>query len=129
MKLYIKRAKAPGDMSPLIELRGTFPITLIGNNDAKIGEFSIAITSSFSNKTSPIPDLNNQLNNMNNRDMIDLNEDTFESNEQLANTLAMQEQNQRLHAQMNQDNRIPSSLQNKGANQGSYSSSNFNQQE
>jgi hypothetical protein len=62
VKLYIKRAKASGDMSPLIELRGTFPITLIGNNDAKIGEFSLAITSSFSNKTSPIPDLNNQLN-------------------------------------------------------------------
>ena len=62
MKLYIKRAKAAGDMTPLIELRGTFPITLIGTNDTKIGEFSLAITSSFSNKTSPIPDLNNQLN-------------------------------------------------------------------
>ena len=67
VKLYIKRHKQPGDMAPIIELRGTFPITLLGNNDAKIGEFSLAITSSFTNKTSPIPDLNNQLN-MNNRD-------------------------------------------------------------
>jgi hypothetical protein len=67
VKLYIKRHKQPGDMAPMIELRGTFPITLIGNNDAKIGEFSMAITSSFTNKSSPIPELNNQLN-MNNRD-------------------------------------------------------------
>lgn len=80
VKLYIKRAKQPGDMSPLIELRGTFPITLVGNNDTKIGEFSMSITSSFQNKMSPIPDLNNQLN-MNQRDQINLNEDTFESNE------------------------------------------------
>ena len=70
-------------MGPLIELRGTFPITLVGNNDTKIGEFSMSVTSSFQNKMSPIPDLNNQLN-MNNRDQINLNEDTFENNEQLA---------------------------------------------
>jgi hypothetical protein len=51
VKLFIKRRKQPGDMAPLLELRGTFPITLTMNNDVKIGEFSIAITSSFGNKT------------------------------------------------------------------------------
>ena len=115
-------------MSPLIELRGTFPITLVGNNDTKIGEFSMSITSSFQNKMSPIPDLNNQLN-MNNRDQINLNEDTFESNEQLARQLAKQEENGRLHAQMNQDNRIASSMQSRGANPDTYQPNNFNQLE
>lgn len=105
-------------MGPLIELRGTFPITLVGNNDTKIGEFSMSVTSSFQNKMSPIPDLNNQLNM--NRDQINLNEDTFESNEQLAKQLAMQDENGKLHAQMNQDNRIASSMQNRGANPDSY---------
>ena len=46
-KLYIKRAKKANDFSPLIELRGQFPITLTGNQDIKIGEFSLSITSSF----------------------------------------------------------------------------------
>ena len=49
MKLFVKREKKPGDMSPLVELRGTFPITLTGNNNIKIGEFSLSITSSFAN--------------------------------------------------------------------------------
>lgn len=43
-------------MGPIIELRGCFPITTIGNNDVKIGEFNLSITSSFGNKTTPIPD-------------------------------------------------------------------------
>ena len=47
--------KMPGDMAPMLELRGTFPITLTGNNDVKIGEFSLAITTSFGNKTTSIP--------------------------------------------------------------------------
>ena len=51
VKLFIKRMKQAGDMAPLVELRGTFPITLTMNNDVKIGEFSLAITSSFANKT------------------------------------------------------------------------------
>jgi len=51
VKLYIKRHKQPGDMAPIIELRGTFPITLIGDLDYKIGEFSFALTSSFTNAT------------------------------------------------------------------------------
>ena len=55
-KLFLKRRKAPGDMSPILELRGTFPITLVGNNDTKIGEFSLSITSSFANKMAEIPD-------------------------------------------------------------------------
>lgn len=55
-KLYIKRHKQPGDLGPIIELRGCFPITLTGNNDIKIGEFNLSITSSFGSKTTPIPD-------------------------------------------------------------------------
>ena len=41
-----------------------------------------------------------------NREEIDLNEDTFANDEQLAEQMA----NGRLHEQMNQDNRVPSSL-------------------
>jgi hypothetical protein len=44
------------------------------------------------------------------RQEIDLNEDTFANNEELAATMA----NQQLHDQMNMDNRVPSSLQTKG---------------
>ena len=47
VKLYMKRAKRADDMGPLLELRGTFPITLVGNEKIKIGEFDMAITSSF----------------------------------------------------------------------------------
>lgn len=54
--MYIKRHKQPGDMAPILELRGTFPITLTGNNDVKIGEFNLSITSSFTSKMTPIPD-------------------------------------------------------------------------
>ena len=41
-----------------------------------------------------------------NREEINLNEDTFENNEILAEQMA----NDKLHEQMNQDNRIASSL-------------------
>tara|TARA_B110000285_G_C14773527_1_gene445130 strand:- start:2 stop:595 length:594 start_codon:yes stop_codon:yes gene_type:complete len=58
VKLYIKRHKQPGDMAPVVELRGTFPITLAGNNSVKIGEFDLSIVSSFGNKTNPIPNSN-----------------------------------------------------------------------
>ena len=58
VKLYIKRHKQPGDMAPVVELRGTFPITLAGNNSIKIGEFDLSIVSSFGNKMSPIPNSN-----------------------------------------------------------------------
>jgi hypothetical protein len=47
LKLYMKREKAAGDLSPLIGLRGTFPITLTGNQSVKIGEFELSMTSSF----------------------------------------------------------------------------------
>lgn len=47
IKLYLKRCKGPTDTQPLVELRGTFPITLTGNTNVKIGEFDMAITSSF----------------------------------------------------------------------------------
>ena len=47
VKLYLKRMKQPGDMAPILEVRGIFPITLIGNNDVKIGEFALSLTSSF----------------------------------------------------------------------------------
>jgi hypothetical protein len=47
--------KQPGDMSPILEVRGTFPITLVGNNDVKIGEFSMAMTTSFASKMTEIP--------------------------------------------------------------------------
>jgi hypothetical protein len=56
VKLFLKRRKQPGDMAPILELRGTFPITLVGNNDVKIGEFDLSITSSFTNKMVEIPD-------------------------------------------------------------------------
>ena len=56
VKLYLKRMKQPGDMAPILEVRGTFPITLVGNQDVKIGEFSMAMTSSFVNKSTPVPD-------------------------------------------------------------------------
>jgi hypothetical protein len=52
MKLFIKREKKAGDMSPLVEMRGTFPITLTGNNNIKIGEFNLSVTSSFANPMS-----------------------------------------------------------------------------
>ena len=55
VKLYLKRMKQPGDMSPILEVRGTFPITLVGNNDIKIGEFSMAMTTSFASKMTEIP--------------------------------------------------------------------------
>lgn len=47
VKLYMKRCKGPADTQPLIELRGTFPITLTGNQNVKIGEFDLAITTQF----------------------------------------------------------------------------------
>lgn len=47
VKLYLKRCKSREDLSPLIELRGTFPITLTGNQSVQIGEFDLMITSSF----------------------------------------------------------------------------------
>ena len=47
VKLFVKRQKIPTDTDPLIELRGTFPITLTGNQNVKIGEFNLAITSQF----------------------------------------------------------------------------------
>ncbi len=47
VKLFLKRAKSASDTSPLLELKGTFPITLTGNNDVKIGEFAFSMTSSF----------------------------------------------------------------------------------
>ena len=47
VKLYLKRLKRHDDMSPLVELRGVFPITLVGDENVKIGEFELAITSSF----------------------------------------------------------------------------------
>jgi hypothetical protein len=51
VKLYVKREKKASDLAPLVEVRGVFPITLTGDNNIKIGEFSLAITSSFSNST------------------------------------------------------------------------------
>ena len=51
-KLFVKREKKPDDMSPLLEMRGTFPITLTGNNSIKIGEFNLAVTTSFGNAMS-----------------------------------------------------------------------------
>ena len=39
VNLYLKRCKKEGDMNPLIELRGTYPITLTGDLNKKIGEF------------------------------------------------------------------------------------------
>ena len=100
-KLYIKRAKAAHDMSPLIELRGTFPITLTGNQDVKIGEFSLSITSSFGGKMTAIP------KDFESRQEIDLNEESFLANEKAA-------QNSRLHEQMQLDQRVPASLQGAG---------------
>jgi len=52
VKLFVKREKKAGDMSPLLEMRGTFPITLTGNNNIKIGEFNMSLTTSFNNPMS-----------------------------------------------------------------------------
>ena len=65
VKLYVKRAKQAGDMAPLVEVRGVFPITLTGNTDVKIGEFSLAITSSFGQSVAPIAGSQIQNNNYN----------------------------------------------------------------
>lgn len=54
-KLYVKREKREDDPIPLIELRGTFPITMRTNPNIKIGEFDLALTTSFANKSSQIP--------------------------------------------------------------------------
>ena len=104
-------------MAPLVELRGTFPITLTGNNDVKIGEFDLAITSSFGSRTT-------QPNSNANFEQLISNEDSFEMNEQTAQQLA-NETNQRIHEQMAVDNRIPTSLQNRGADTAQYAASNF----
>ena len=70
VKLYVKRVKQAGDLAPLVELRGTFPITLTGNNDIKIGEFDLAITSSFGSQPT-------QPNSKANFEQLTSNEDTF----------------------------------------------------
>ena len=46
-KLYIKREKRQDDPCPLIEMRGTFPITMTTNPNIKIGEFDMAMTTNF----------------------------------------------------------------------------------
>ena len=64
-KLFMKREKKPTDTSPLLEVRGTFPITLTGNNNIKIGEFNMAVTTSFGNQMSQIPQSVGQNSNNN----------------------------------------------------------------
>ena len=43
--LFIKRRKRPGDSDPLIDLRQTYAMTLIGDHTVKIGEFVLEMRS------------------------------------------------------------------------------------
>ena len=47
--LFIKRRRRLGDPDPLIDLRQTYAMTLIGDHTVKIGEFVLEIRSQFPN--------------------------------------------------------------------------------
>jgi len=78
----------------MLELRASFPITLTGNPNIKIGEFAIAMTTNFGEGAQP------------KRQEISL-DDSFEANEQLAAKLASQD----IIEKSFPDDRIAASLQ------------------
>lgn len=45
--LFIKRRKRASDSDPLIDLRQTYAMTLIGDHTVKIGEYVLEIRSQF----------------------------------------------------------------------------------
>lgn len=79
-KMYLKRERYAGDQFPMLELRESFEIKSVGNQNLKIGKFSISITTNFGEGGQP------------KREKISL-DDSFEANEQLA----QQEANSRIH--------------------------------
>lgn len=106
--MYLKRERYAGDQFPMLELRGSFPISLTGNPNVKIGEFAIAITTNFGEGQQKPQ-----------RQQVSL-DDSFEANEKQAEI----EANQRILEKSFPDDRIPASLQRTNQNEynmGSYS--------
>lgn len=106
LKLYLKRERTAGDKFPMLELRGAFPITLTGNPNVKIGEFSISLTTNFGEGGQP------------ERQPISLDE-SFEQNE----LRAKKEAEQLMLEKSFPDNRVPASLQR--ANGGEYAAGKY----
>lgn len=69
--MYLKRERYASDSFPMLELRESFEIKSIGNQNIKIGKYGIAITTNFGENGQP------------KREKISL-DDSFEANEQLA---------------------------------------------
>ena len=47
LRLYLKRHKKPGDRAPLVEMSGAVPVTLIGDKNSVIGEYTVSVTTEF----------------------------------------------------------------------------------